>query len=106
MDVERLLLGVVLDRVAPELAANARLAVATERKLRSSVHEGVDPNRARADPAADANRCVDVPAPDTGGEAVIGGVRKLDRLLQVVECESDDNGAEDFRGRDRSGRPS
>ena len=60
VDVERLLLGVVLDGVAPELAAIARLAVSAERQLGGSVHEGVDPDRARADPASDANRGVDV----------------------------------------------
>src|SRR5579863_6974865 len=38
--------------------------------------------------------------PNTGGEAVIAGICKLDRLLRVVECESDDNGAEDFGSRD------
>ena len=92
MDVERLLFGVVLDGVAPEFSTNSRLTVAAERKLRCSVHESIDPNRAGADIAADANCGVDVPAPDAGGEAVVGGVRKLDRLRQGVECSATTTG--------------
>ena len=71
MDVECLFFGVVLDGVAPQLAADPRLPISSERKHRGSVHEGVDPDSAGANARADADGGVDIAAPDAGGKAVV-----------------------------------
>src|SRR5262249_25758523 len=62
VDVERLFLVIVVDRVAAEFAADARLPIAEEGQLRRCVHEDVDSDRARANAAPDADCCVDVAA--------------------------------------------
>jgi len=60
MDMKCLFLGVIFDRVAPELAADAGLTVAAEWQLRCAVHERVDPYGAGPDAAPDSNGGVDV----------------------------------------------
>src|SRR5438874_2640525 len=76
--VQGLGFGVVLRCEAPQLAADAALAIAAERKLGVAFEEGVHPDRAGADAARRLEAGAEVAAPDRGRQSVQRRVRELD----------------------------
>src|ERR1700722_5445040 len=100
MDVKRFFLGVVFDGVSPEFTADTRLAITPERKLGCPIHECVDPDGSSANAAADADRGVDVSAPNTGRETVVCRVGQSDRPIEVVKRQSHDDRPKHLGARD------
>src|ERR1700688_337463 len=95
-DVDRFRLGVGLERLLAQLAAEAALLVAAERGAGVVPVVLVDPHRARLHLPRDLVRLADVAGPDAGGEAVDVGVGLLHRVLDVAERDHHQHRSEDL----------
>src|SRR3954471_13477213 len=84
-EVDVLELGVVLERVRPELAPDARLLEAAERRGHPNRGVGVDRDHAALDRARHPQRLGAVARPDRAGEPVDRVVGQANRLLLVAE---------------------
>src|SRR5690606_16832339 len=98
---DRLHLGVQLECVAAQLAPEAGLLVAAERRRSIERMIGVDPDRARLQGAREAVCTLHVRGPDTRGKPVHRAVRDRDRLVVVGEGDRGQHGSEDLLLRDR-----
>ena len=93
-------LGVAVERVHPELAAEARLLEAAERRRDAHGRVRVDAEDAGLDRARDAERPRAVARPDRAGEPVRRVVREPDRVGLVVERDQRGDRPEDLLARD------
>src|ERR1700733_3918677 len=98
--VDRFDLRVEVNRVLAQLAAEARLLVAAERRHRVDLTVRVDPNGAGLQLARDAERAVDVLGPDRGGQAVARVVALEDDVGFILELDRRGDRAKDFFARD------
>src|SRR5262249_44708158 len=87
--------------VVAALAAEARLLVPAEGEARVVEVVGVDPDRARLQRLRRAERLLDVPRPDRGGEAVDRRVADRDGIALVLEGERREDRPKDLLARDR-----
>ena len=94
--VDRLGLGVGVERVRPELAAVAGLLEAAERRRHAHRGVRVDREHAGLDRARDPQRLGAVARPDRAGEPVDRVVGELDRLLLVAERDHHGDRPEDL----------
>ena len=97
-------LEVELERLEPELAAEAGLLVAAERDAREGGVRHVDPDRARLDPAREPVAARGIARPDRRHQPVLDVVRDPDRVLLVLERDHRHDRAEDLLLRDRRSR--
>ena len=81
----RLELGVVVQRLLAQLAADAARFEPAERRGRVEDVVAVDPDRAGADALGDGVGLLDVAGPDGGRQAVVGRVGALDDFVDVLE---------------------
>src|SRR5262249_3107570 len=100
VDPDRLGLGVVGHRLQALVAAEARLLVAAPGLGHVTLVEAIDPDHARLAVAAGADRGMQVPRPDAGGEAVDRIVGDLDRLVDAAEGNDGADRPEDLLARD------
>src|SRR3954452_7730923 len=96
--VDGLQLGIVIERVVPELPADARLLEAAERRGHADARVRVDRDHAGLDRARGAERLGAVPGPDRAAQPVDRVVRELDRVGLVVERDHARDRAEDLIG--------
>ena len=75
--------GILLDRIGAEVAAEAALLISSEGAGRVEGVVAVDPDGAGFDLGGDAVGELDVARPDGGGKAVDGAVRDADGLVDV-----------------------
>src|ERR1700742_2624246 len=94
--IDVLQLGVVLERVGAELAADARLLEAAEGRAHPHRAVRVDRDHAGLDRPRDAQRAPPVAGPDRAGKAVDGVVGEPDRLGLAAERDHRDDRAEDL----------
>src|SRR5947208_13451914 len=100
VDVHVLHLGVLEDALEPELAPDAALLVAAERRRDREEMIVVDPHRAGPHPLGDLERLRLVARPDRPTQAVDGVVRHPEGLVGVLVTDDDPHGAEDLLLRD------
>ena len=96
VDVDLLDLGVLVEAVAAQLAADAALLVAAPRSLAVRRVVGVDPRDAGAQGLDHAHRARDVLGPHSSGEPVDGVVGDPDGLFLVVEGDHHEHRPEDL----------
>src|SRR5688500_2465207 len=94
-------LGVQIERVLPQLTAEAGLFVTTERRCGVARMIRIHPHRAGFQVAREAMGRLDVARPHPRGEAVDGLVGELDRFFVAVKCHHGEHGAEDLFPCDR-----
>src|SRR5579864_4691342 len=95
-DVDRFRLGVGLERLLAQLAAEAALLVAAEGSAGVVPVVLVDPHRSRLHPARHLVGLADVAGPDAGGEAVDIGVGLRHGVLDVAERDHHQHRSEDL----------
>src|SRR5207244_7320805 len=95
-DPDGLRLGVVLQRLFPEISSEPGELVAAERRCGIVEVVRVDPDSAGLDGAGHAVRLLDVLGPDAGGEAVHRAVGELDAFGLVREREHREYRPEDL----------
>ena len=100
-DEDVLDLGERVERVGTELAAEAGLLEAAERRRVAHRRVRVDRQVAGLDAAGDPQRAPDVAGPDRAGQAVLGVVGHPDRVGLVVERHHRHHRAEDLLAPDR-----
>src|SRR5208282_1480023 len=100
-DVDELLLGVLIEGMGPEFAAQPALLVAAERVGGVDHVPVVDPDRAGLELPGYVEGPLVVGAPDPGGQAVFGVVGDLDRLVGALAADHGEDRAEDLLAGDR-----
>src|SRR5690348_2372415 len=95
-DPDCLRLGVVLQRLFPEISTEPGELVAAERRCGIVEVVRVDPDGAGLDGARHAVRLLDVLGPDAGGEPVHRAVGELDAFGLVRKREHREHRAEDL----------
>src|SRR6202012_1826211 len=101
VEVDELLLGVLVQGVRPELAAQPALLVPAERVGGVDHVPVVDPDRSGLDLAGYVEGPLVVGAPDPGGEPALGVVGGLDGSLGPLRADHREYRAEDLLARDR-----
>src|SRR5205807_1176735 len=101
IDPDRLDLRVLLERVTPAFAPEARFFVPSERKARVVEVVGVDPDGPGLELLGGAQSLFDVSRPDRGGEAIDRRVADRDRLGLIPEPERGKHRPENLLPRDR-----
>src|SRR3954451_9653555 len=96
VDDDALRLEIELERLEPELAAEARLLVAAERDPRERGVRHVDADGARLDARCDAVAARRVARPDRRHQPVLDVVGDTDRVLLVLERDDGNDRAEDL----------
>src|SRR6266508_2442174 len=94
-------LGVAVERLLAQLAAEAAPLEPAERSGGVEDIVAVDPEGPRADAVGDGVRLADVAGPDGGGQAVLGRVPPVDDLIDVVELQDRQDRPEDLLAGDR-----
>src|SRR5205085_9933999 len=102
-DEDALRLEIELERLEPELAAEAGLLVAAERDPRKGGVRHVDPDRPGFDAARDAVAARRIARPHGRHQPVADVVRNANRVLFVLERDHSDDRPEDLLLRDRHG---
>src|SRR5579884_536273 len=101
VDHHRLALGEALQHpLQRELAPDPRLLEAAVRHPGQLTEPAVHLHPARFDAVGRAQRPAQVPAPDVGGEPVVGVIGHPDRLLLVLPGNDDQDRSEDLLARD------
>src|SRR5947207_7692269 len=102
-DEDALRLQIEVERLEPELAAEARLLVAAERDAGERRVRRVDPNRPGLDPAREAMAARGIARPHRRHQPVAHVVRDADRILLVLERDHGDDRPEDLLLRNSHG---
>src|SRR4029077_3394905 len=87
---------VLLQDFVAHFATPAGLLVSAEGQCRVKDVVAVNPDRAGAELGGQAMRLRDVARPDSGGQAIGGGVGLFDQFGSIAERNRRDHGAEDF----------